>query len=53
MAWRTALRAGPAAVAVTSFNEWGEGTQVGGAESCLTSLDHTLPVCLPACLFAE
>lgn len=32
-AWRSALGADPAAVTITSYNEWGEGTQIEPAES--------------------
>lgn len=31
-AWRSALRADPSAVTITSYNEWGEGTQIEPAE---------------------
>ena len=29
--WQTALNAAPSGVTITSYNEWGEGTQVEGA----------------------
>jgi hypothetical protein len=31
--WRAALRAKPDGITITSFNEWGEGTQIEPAEA--------------------
>ena len=35
--WRSALSASPSAVTITSFNEWGEGTQIEAASEHVSS----------------
>lgn len=41
--WRAALAADPAMVSVTSFNEWGEGTQIEEAAPRVVDVDALAP----------
>jgi hypothetical protein len=38
--WKTALRAGPDVVTITSYNEWQEGTQIEPARIATSKLDY-------------
>ena len=49
-AWRAALKADPAAVTITSYNEWGEGTQIEPAEARLGYVPYRTVSWLPSLL---